>query len=321
MTKENATEPTKALELSKAQMECLCLIINTSEYCEATVPQLASSVKGIIADAFHEKISLDSEQEQFATLTVRAIQRLVAGLDAKLDRPFATMTKMPWATLDSVGDQSAYVNEFAALTRETGAFVAALISTEYFRFFCTKFVEKCIPNLRERVFKCRRVSEMGAQQLLLDAHSMKQVLLDLPTVGGSSSPASHTRWVGKEMGRLEALLKVLMAPPELEQLRAQYDQQVQMSILVDDPREFGKILELKGLSAPSSLSRGSISVANSADKMLDVLESSLQYNLSSVSQNFEQNVSKVSLNLGKTMSSFTEVSRVFQLPARPATKQ
>ena len=56
---------------------------------------------------------------------------------------------------------------------------------------------------------------MGAEQLLLDTHSLKTVLLDLPSIGSAVSrkaPASFTKIVVKGMTRAEMILKVVMAP-------------------------------------------------------------------------------------------------------------
>ena len=59
------------------------------------------------------------------------------------------------------------------------------------------------------------MSTVGAEQLLLDAHSLKTVLLDLPSIGSAVSrkaPASYTKIVVKGMTRAEMILKVVMAP-------------------------------------------------------------------------------------------------------------
>ena len=59
------------------------------------------------------------------------------------------------------------------------------------------------------------MSTVGAEQLLLDTHSLKTVLLDLPSIGSAVSrkaPASYTKIVVKGMTRAEMILKVVMAP-------------------------------------------------------------------------------------------------------------
>ena len=39
-----------------------------------------------------------------------------------------------------------------------------------------------IPKFINNLFKCKQVTQVGIEQLLLDTHSLKTVLLDLPNV-------------------------------------------------------------------------------------------------------------------------------------------
>ena len=68
-----------------------------------------------------------------------------------------------------------------------------------------------------QVLRARRISDAGVQQLLLDCHALKTLLLALPAVGGGSAdrkpPASYARLVAAEAGKVEAVLKVAPPPP------------------------------------------------------------------------------------------------------------
>lgn len=59
--------------------------------------------------------------------------------------------------------------------------------------------------------KCLTVLCKMSHQLLLDTHSLKMVLLDLPSIGSQvlrKAPASYTKIVVKGMTRAEMILKV-----------------------------------------------------------------------------------------------------------------
>jgi hypothetical protein len=71
------------------------------------------------------------------------------------------------------------------------------------------------------VYKCKKIGDMGAQQLLLDTSSLRTQLLEVPTLtpDGIDPPQtkdlkSYNSYVQKEMGRAEAILKVILAPPD-----------------------------------------------------------------------------------------------------------
>ncbi|CAI7886605.1 unnamed protein product, partial [Closterium sp. NIES-53] len=70
------------------------------------------------------------------------------------------------------------------------------------------------PRYYATVFKAKRLSGTGAQQMLLDTHGIKTILLELPALGGLAATAAYSKYVTREMGRSEALLKVVLAPQE-----------------------------------------------------------------------------------------------------------
>jgi hypothetical protein len=80
-----------------------------------------------------------------------------------------------WATVDAVGDQSEYVTVISTALSASVPRVGGIISHNYFRFFCEKLVTAVVPKVYQSVLRCRRFSEAGAQQLLLDVVAMKQV--------------------------------------------------------------------------------------------------------------------------------------------------
>lgn len=82
----------------------------------------------------------------------------------------------------------------------------------------------------------------------LDTHSIKTLLLDLPTVGSKvvsrKAPASYTKIVIKQMTRAEMTLKVVMSPSE--PINAFVDQ---FNKLLSDATsvEFIQVLDMKGI--------------------------------------------------------------------------
>ncbi|CAH2021099.1 unnamed protein product [Acanthoscelides obtectus] len=52
-------------------------------------------------------------------------------------------------------------------------------SRKYFTKFCIKFVDSFIPKFIQSIYKCKPIKSEGAEQLLLDTHMLKTVLLNL----------------------------------------------------------------------------------------------------------------------------------------------
>jgi len=88
---------------------------------------------------------------------------------------------------------------------------------------------------------------MGCEQLLLDTHSLKQVLLELPTIESQvnrKAPASYAKTVIKGMTKAEMIVKVVMTSLNPQALFIeQY-----LKLLPDNTlAEFHKVCDMKGI--------------------------------------------------------------------------
>lgn len=132
-------------------------------------------------------------------------------------------------------------------------------SRKYFTQFCHKFVNAFIPKFINVLYKCKLTHSdgtnnvLGCEQLLLDTHSLKTALLDLPSIGSSvnrKAPTSYTKVVVKDMTRAEMIIKVVMTPV---QPPAHFTQQV-LKLLPDITiAEYQKILDMKAVKRVDQL--------------------------------------------------------------------
>ncbi|EOY24115.1 Membrane trafficking VPS53 family protein isoform 8 [Theobroma cacao] len=112
----------------------------------------------------------------------------------------------------------------------------------YFQFFLDKLASSLGPRFYMNIFKCKQISETGAQQMLLDTQAVKTILLEIPSLGQQTSGAAgYSKFVSREMSKAEALLKVILSP--VDSVADTY-----RALLPEGtPMEFQRILELKGL--------------------------------------------------------------------------
>ncbi|XP_061219586.1 vacuolar protein sorting-associated protein 53 homolog isoform X3 [Neopsephotus bourkii] len=239
-------------EVAKFTLEELCLIcsiLSTAEYCLATTQQLEEKLKEKVDASLVERINLTGEMDTFSIVISNSIQLLVQDLDAACDPALTAMSKMQWQNVEHVGDQSPYVTSVILHIKQNVPIIRDnLASTrKYFTQFCIKFANSFIPKFINHLFKCKPISMVGAEQLLLDTHSLKMVLLDLPSIGSQvvrKAPASYTKIVVKGMTRAEMILKVVMAPHELPAVFVEN----YIKLLADFSTDtFQKILDMKGL--------------------------------------------------------------------------
>uniref|UniRef100_A0A669B0S0 Vacuolar protein sorting-associated protein 53 homolog n=1 Tax=Oreochromis niloticus TaxID=8128 RepID=A0A669B0S0_ORENI len=242
-------EVSEAAKFTVDELCLICSILSTAEYCLATTQQLEEKLKEKVDKVLVERINLTGEMDTFSTVISNSIQLLVQDLDAACDPALTAMSKMPWQSVEHVGDQSPYVTSIIMHIKQNVPIIRDnLASTrKYFTQFCIKFTNSFIPKFINHLFRCKPISMVGAEQLLLDTHSLKTVLLDLPSIGSQvlrKAPASYTKIVVKGMTRAEMILKVVMAPHEPPVVFVDN----YIKLLADgNPETFQKILELKGL--------------------------------------------------------------------------
>ncbi|XP_023618552.1 vacuolar protein sorting-associated protein 53 homolog isoform X2 [Myotis lucifugus] len=242
-------EGSEAAKFTLEELCLICSILSTAEYCLATTQQLEEKLKEKVDISLTERINLTGEMDTFSTVISNSIQLLVQDLDAACDPALTAMSKMQWQNVEHVGDQSPYVTSVILHIKQNVPIIRDnLASTrKYFTQFCIKFANSFIPKFITHLFKCKPISMVGAEQLLLDTHSLKMVLLDLPSIGSQvvrKAPASYTKIVVKGMTRAEMILKVVMAPHEPSVVFVDN----YIKLLTDCNTEtFQKILDMKGL--------------------------------------------------------------------------
>ncbi|VVB00648.1 unnamed protein product [Arabis nemorensis] len=230
------------IKVSERDERVVCYIVNSAEYCHKTSGELSENVSQIIDPHYADGVDMSEVEDEFSAVITKALVTLVLGIETKFDTEMAVMTRIPWSTLESVGDQSGYVNGINTILSSSIPVLGNLLTPVYFQFFLDKLASSLGPRFYANIFRCKQLSETGAQQMLLDTQAMKTILLEIPSLARqTSTAASYSKFVSREMSRAEALLKVILSPIDsvADTYRALFPEGTTM--------EFQRILELKGL--------------------------------------------------------------------------
>jgi hypothetical protein len=245
------SKPESSFQLSQTENARCCAVANTAEDCKDIVPGIKDAIVAVIDNKFAERVDFSEEQALFAGLVNTAIETIVKGFGFRLGKILHLMTKMPWGTWESVGDQSSYVTQVNSMFAQYVPPVASNLSDAYHLFFCNLLAKTCIPLYEDHIFKCKRVNALGAQQLALDSHSIKSIILSIPKLRGDARKPSDrrtrafTRIVDREMGRVVAIVKTLASPTDC--LIATFKTLMPRATAEVAAETLSKILYLKGL--------------------------------------------------------------------------
>ncbi|KAJ1551222.1 Vacuolar protein sorting-associated protein 53 [Nowakowskiella sp. JEL0078] len=193
-------------------------------------------------------VNFTAENDIFLNVAGLAVKSLVKGIENCVESSLVTASRKNWGNIQSVGDQSDYISMIASTLSSLILNVRMSIpesSSKYFRTFCDKFAESFLARYHGNIFKCKPISEVGAEQMLLDTHALKTILIQMINVGAQSPtpvPQMYIKVLNKAITKIEQLLKVIMNPFEPpEQLVDTY------MVLFNDSNlaNFVKIIELK----------------------------------------------------------------------------
>lgn len=232
----------------------IALIMNTADYCFNTTSQLEERVQQQIDAEYKEKVDFENEKSAFLEIVNQCIRRLVSKVESACEYSWREMTNTNWAKLETVGDQSSYVSELQKnINTETALILKHITKDLYVRMICDKVVEAIMNAFLIHVVRCRPISEVASEQMLLDLYVLRSTFLKLPTLKDGADPqkppsGQFTRHVSKSLGRIETILKVILTQSEpAEGLVQNY-----FFLIGDKSTEnFSKILDLKGMSRSS----------------------------------------------------------------------
>ncbi|KAJ8704730.1 hypothetical protein PYW07_011918 [Mythimna separata] len=234
---------------TKQEISKITSVITTAEYCLETTIHLEQKLKEKVSPGLSDKIDMTPEQDLFHKIISNCIQLLVQDLELASEPALQAMAKISWLHFDTVGDQSSYVTMIIMHLKNTVPNLRDNLSSsrKYFTQFCIRFANSFIPKFIQNIYKCKPISTVGSEQLLLDTHMLKTALLELPSIGSEvrrPAPATYTKVVIKLMTKAEMILKLVMAPLDgnLEGFVGQFVQLLPECTVA----EFHKVLDMKG---------------------------------------------------------------------------
>ncbi|KAK6056452.1 Vps53-like protein [Cooperia oncophora] len=237
-------EDTTVLRLSADQQFLTCCILATADWCAETTLQLQEKLAQRLAG-----VDLSQEMETFYGITNQALAVLVQDLEGTCDAALQAISKITWSAVDGVGDESPFVGAIRSHLRAAIPRLRDLLSDrrKYFAHLCLKLATQLSHKFVGALFRCKPISTHGAEQLLLDTHSLKSFLLQMPSIDSAVAAKPPTAYVGgvsAALNKAEMILKVVMSNMETPE-----DYVEHYSTLLPDSNtsELQKVLDMRGV--------------------------------------------------------------------------
>ncbi|GAB4819166.1 hypothetical protein N2152v2_006212 [Parachlorella kessleri] len=204
------------VKMTDDDINVICLIMSTAEHCQEMVRQLAKTLAARLDAPLGEKVDMSEEEDELQSVITQCLTVLLLGIETKLEGALAAMARMNWGGMEMAGDQSEYVGAVRKVLVDSGSRLGPNMPANYFRFFCDKLLRSFAPRFLDNVLRCKKISDVGCQQMRLDTEVIKGLLVDLAKEGQLDTAAlqAFSSDVHAQLGRAEGVLKVVGSPPE-----------------------------------------------------------------------------------------------------------
>ena len=196
---------------SDADLQRLAAVAATAEYCARVSRELAASVERTVeggsggkrnGGSGNEEPASDTAAEAFDDTLALALATAHLAIESRLEASLGSLARSPaWADPAlTVGDASPWASDAERGLRAAAAALAPTLrrggsgftsssssrsrrqedNSSHWRYVCDKAVASFGPRLLDGIHRCRKLSEPGCQQLLLDVGMLKSAFLALP---------------------------------------------------------------------------------------------------------------------------------------------
>jgi hypothetical protein len=194
---------------------------------------------------------MEEERNKFIELVSDIISALVSLVDAAADGYWREMVNTNWHKLVSVGDVSSYMKGIVdSVKRQVSVILSYITKDVHVRSLCERVVDSLANSFLRNAAATRPISEVAAEQMLLDLYVLKDVCMQLPIITHPEKEVhtTYSNQVSRTLLRVESVLKVILTRSD----PAEGLVQTYFYLIGDKSSDnFVKVLELKGLSRPT----------------------------------------------------------------------
>nr|CAG4718642.1 unnamed protein product [Naegleria fowleri] len=238
----------KKAKLTEKEEMFVFYIINSADYCQQNIEMVEEELRETLQEPYCDQVDLSDEQGKFYLVLKSGVEVLVNNLMNVMEKQFNEMMSISWAHVDTVGDQSNHISVIMQTLKDAIPFLARFLPTTHFKFFCDNFILSFMSTLTSCIYKCKKFSPMGAQQMLYDVSCLtKFCLRELIIIGDTNrfdkdDVASFSKKVDVKAQKIECILRTIVQPNDF--MVGTY---LQYAGSDHSSAELTKILELKEL--------------------------------------------------------------------------
>jgi hypothetical protein len=212
-----------ALNLTLDEEILACRAVITAERCASLIPQIQSEVSSKLQSQYATDVEMRAQSELFEDVTYHGVNILVGSLLGKANESLVYMVATPWSKISVVGDCSPYIRMLRTMLTSVVPRLRKVLSWKCFDALCYRFGSDLLDHFLALIMGLKKISVVGAEQLLLDTNELKPLLMklhhiSLPTKSLERQTMqvtqSYYEMVTKKARLIEVVLKLICSDDE-----------------------------------------------------------------------------------------------------------
>lgn len=168
-----------ALNLTLDEEILACRAVITAERCASLIPQIQSEVSTKLQSQYAADVEMRAQSELFEDVTYHGVNILVSSLLGKANESLVYMVATPWSKISVVGDCSPYIRMLRTMLTSVVPRLRKVLSWKCFDALCYRFGSDLLDHFLALIMGLKKISVVGAEQLLLDTNELKPLLMKL----------------------------------------------------------------------------------------------------------------------------------------------
>ncbi|ANQ06057.1 Vps53-like protein [Plasmodium coatneyi] len=179
-------------ENKKQHFKLLSIIINTSYYVEQTMNEAFENLVKVIDPIYKDKICFKEEEQQFLQIKTKCIKGIIVFVEKKINSIISNKEIANLFDPHDVQEKTPYITNMDLFLREYFSFFKKIFNETYLIYLLEKTTTLIIQQFYHTIFSFQFMTNVTAQQLLLDCHEMEKILFQTAALLNAKKGEQHT---------------------------------------------------------------------------------------------------------------------------------
>jgi len=190
----------------------VCSVIGSCDYCLKMTPFLHKNCMSLLDRSLNVDVS--GEIQKLAEIRELAQDSAVACAigGSEMKNSISSISHLDWWGCGFAANVSPHILRFKSAFQQSMEIFRKCLSENHNRAVIEMVAHKLVGLVNEAIVSAKPISDVGAQQLIVDVAEIKSVLLDSPNIGNRKTHETYIELVHRNLYRLEISLKALSSP-------------------------------------------------------------------------------------------------------------